>query len=492
MSMKPTDRILAPPRGSAAEAMAYARKRGASHEGHLALYFATVYDIAPKIGMDPSVVVVQSALETFDWTDAWWTERLNPAGIGITGDPQQNDASKVWATGEESALAQMVHLWLYAKGWPLPPALAPYAHLDPRRDAIHVSNLGSCETLEDLGGKWAVVLDYGQRIANRSRSVFPTLPDQVAAEEPTAMGYTKHDWSGIGFPGGLVYLPDDIPVEIKIIPSTVWGWTSGTKGTGQTRTTWHDTGNTTSSASGEYAWARDGGRGRLGSPGSYNGIFDKDRIIITQRFDEIVGHSATPQGNRQSWAFEQAFGTGFDAGLRVGAALHGGICAAMGWQVDTALVKHQDWSGKWCPGQILNRSLWSHVVKLTSQAAVAALGAAAGGGVVVPPTYPAPAFIPELEAFKTKPNNEIPYRVNGDGWVAIYVGDRVGAHRETRRRRFAVGTEDVGPLIKPGEQFDVDWLIISGDFADTYYTPYGTRVLAEDTGRISDMKGTGE
>lgn len=197
------------------------------------------------------------------------------------------------------------------------------------------------------------------------------------------MSYKAHNFPG--FPRNPVYLPDWIPVEIKIIPSSVRGWTSGTKFTGQTQITWHDTGNSSSSASGEWNWAATGGRADINSPGSYNGIYDRHRIIICQRFDEIVGHSGTPAGNR-SWAFEQAFGTGFDASIPVGVALFGGIIAAMGWSVETSLRKHQDWSGKWCPGQILNRNMWPQVQAMVADAARKA-AAAAGGTVTPPQTY---------------------------------------------------------------------------------------------------------
>lgn len=306
-------------------------------------------------------------------------------------------------------------------------------------------------------------------------------------------GYTAHDWSHIGFPGGPVYLPDSIPVEIKIISSSVPGWTSGQKLRGQTKTTWHDTGNPSSTASSEWGWAANGGRAGINSPGSYNGIFDPTKIIISQRFDELVGHAGTPNGNRQGWAFEQAFGNGFEAGLRVGAALHGGICAAMGWSVDTALVKHQYWSGKWCPGQILNRGMWSQVVKMTSDAALAAAGAAAGGKI--PPTAPVyakPVPIPELQtAMKGKTDDTAPYRVDGDGWVALYVSDRVKAIKDTPRLRYSSGTEEVGGPVKAGEEFDVSWLLISTNFPDTYLTPWLTRIRAADTVRVGDVAQAG-
>ncbi len=178
MGMSPHDRIHGPARGSPTEALVFARNVGSARIEDVADYVWTVYQVAPQVGIDPAIVVSQSALETDNWRDTWWTERLNPAGVGITGDPAQNAASRTWDTGADAALAQIVHLWLYTDGDPLPEALAPYRDLDPRADAIPVPNRGSVTTLADLGAKWAAVADYGQRIATRSRSIFPALPDQ--------------------------------------------------------------------------------------------------------------------------------------------------------------------------------------------------------------------------------------------------------------------------------------------------------------------------
>jgi hypothetical protein len=83
-----------------------------------------------------------------------------------------------WATGTDAARGQIVHLWLYARGKQLHAQLASFANLDPRRDALKDAWYGTNQTLASLGGKWATEVDYGQRIANRSRDIFAMLPDQ--------------------------------------------------------------------------------------------------------------------------------------------------------------------------------------------------------------------------------------------------------------------------------------------------------------------------
>lgn len=177
------------------------------------------------------------------------------------------------------------------------------------------------------------------------------------------MSMKKYQFPGLPNP---VYLPDWIPVEIKIIPSKVAGWTSGQKvpASNFTSTTWHDTGNSTSNANGEWSWAASGGRAGINSPGSYNAIFDGTKIIISQRFDELVGHAANHTGNVTSYGFEQA-GHGpsydFNKSLEVGYWLHAGVLQSMGRTAKAAMYQHNYWSGKHCPAQIRNRGIWSKV-----------------------------------------------------------------------------------------------------------------------------------
>jgi hypothetical protein len=176
--MLPADTIHGSPRGSPDTAMTFARNIDARRLDQVERYLAEVYALAPRAGIDPAIVVAQSALETDNWRDRWWAERLNPAGLGITGDPVHNEGSRSWGSGADAARAQIVHLSLYARGKPLPPDLEPHAHLDPRRDAIAADVLGTRRTLASLGGFWAAVADYGQRICNRSQSVFLDVPNQ--------------------------------------------------------------------------------------------------------------------------------------------------------------------------------------------------------------------------------------------------------------------------------------------------------------------------
>ncbi len=290
-----------------------------------------------------------------------------------------------------------------------------------------------------------------------------------------------HTWPGMKNP---VSLPDWIVVEIKLIPK-MSNWTSGISSSQHVGSTWHDTGNPDSSADSDYRWAANNRPG--GVPGSYNGIFDARKLIITQRFDELVGHAANHTGNVTSYAFEQAFGSaggGYEESLKVGAAIHGGIMATNGWSVATSLKQHNYWSGKNCPGQIRNKGDWPRVVAMVEAARIAALDAAGGVRPSPPsaPTYAKPIHVKELE-YTTFP----PALVTLEGSDFIYVNDVVEATKATPRLQKAYdGAERTGPDIKAGEQFPVEWLFKSDDGQWYYLSPWATRIKYLDTKRISD------
>lgn len=182
--MQVTDRLVAPPRGTPAQAMAYAGRAGAGRLEEVRAYVAEVYRLAPLAGLDPAIAVAQSAHETDAWRSPVWRQRLNPAGLGVTDGP---DYGYGFGTGVEAARAQLVHLAAYALGLPLPPALAPYAALDPRLRAIPIPWLGSIRTIADLVGKWATDVNYAAGICRQGNAIWPDLPDQEGRQQEEPM-----------------------------------------------------------------------------------------------------------------------------------------------------------------------------------------------------------------------------------------------------------------------------------------------------------------
>jgi N-acetylmuramoyl-L-alanine amidase len=165
------DPLLAAPRGSAARALGSSLIAEARRPEDLQAYIMEVYRLAPLVGIDPAIVVAQSAHETGWWQSPAWTEHLNPAGIGITG---ADVASPSWESGEAAARAHLVHLFLYAAG-PVAPGhpLEPYVPLDPRYDAaLAAGRAQSATSLADLTGLWATDPDYAGRVARVGTRLF--------------------------------------------------------------------------------------------------------------------------------------------------------------------------------------------------------------------------------------------------------------------------------------------------------------------------------
>ena len=169
--MTADDPLLAAPRGSAVQVLESLLRAEAARPDELEAYITEVYRLAPAIGLDPAIVVAQSALETGWWQSPAWTDDLNPAGIGITG-PEA--ASPSWESGAAAARAHLVHLFLYASG-PIPPGhpLEPYIPLDPRyAAALAAGRAQSAGSIADLAGRWATDPDYASSIARVGSNLF--------------------------------------------------------------------------------------------------------------------------------------------------------------------------------------------------------------------------------------------------------------------------------------------------------------------------------
>jgi N-acetylmuramoyl-L-alanine amidase len=162
-AMTSDDRLRAPARGTVVSVLSHATAMGAARQAELWDYVLEIYRLAPLVGLDPAIVVAQSALETGWWQSPAWVEHLNPAGIGITGP---DVPSPTWASGTDAARAHLVHLFVYAAG-PIPRGhpLAAYVALDPRYDAaLAAGRAGSATTIGDLAGRWATDPDYASKI----------------------------------------------------------------------------------------------------------------------------------------------------------------------------------------------------------------------------------------------------------------------------------------------------------------------------------------
>ena len=182
MPMLPSDRLLALPRGTADRVINYFNDIPEYVERWFAFvdYTLAVFDLAPKAGIDPAIVIAQASHETGKFTSFWWKERLNPAGIGITGDNTQNYASRTFKTGREAARAHLSHLQLYATG----NISSPFVIADdPRYQAYREAygNKARASTISDLAGTWAVDNTYASGVCRHGNEIFPNL---VASSQP--------------------------------------------------------------------------------------------------------------------------------------------------------------------------------------------------------------------------------------------------------------------------------------------------------------------
>lgn len=312
------------------------------------------------------------------------------------------------------------------------------------------------------------------------------------------MALRAHRFKGLN---ADVLLPDDIEVTVDIVPDSKIGWVrSGTRSSGQTRTTYHNTGNSGSTAMKERNYLHGGPMGRNQRTGElerrlvgFNFAVDDKRIIQLTPLDEVTWAAGTVVGNDTSWHVEHCYGgaINWEKSLRNAIALHAGLIAAKGWDADHALVRHNHWKNKHCPAQILDKGLWPSVQRQVGEAARAASGGGGGDGGGGAPTFADPVPIPELAAFRDHDANTIPAVVTvADGSPFYFVNDRVKATRETPRLQLAnPDSERVGPDLQAGQEFDVLWIFTSSADDESYYvTPHDTRVKVEDTARLGSSR----
>jgi uncharacterized protein YraI len=177
-----SDSIVGPVRGSAEEAIGYASAFEPYRPEEVERYIVEMYRLAPEVGFDPAILVAQSAHETGNWRSYWWFVRLNPAGLGITGDPAQEAASPTFPSGTIAARAQIAHMHaeVYGSSRPLPPILQG---VDPTYQRVFEAGwAGTIRTIEDLTGTWAVDPEYHDKLARKGNVIFGDDPrDLVTA-----------------------------------------------------------------------------------------------------------------------------------------------------------------------------------------------------------------------------------------------------------------------------------------------------------------------
>jgi hypothetical protein len=171
--------ILAPSIGTLEQALRFADRDPVAVE-----YLQELWRLCSLFGMSFSILAAQSAHETARWTSYWWKTRRNPAGLGITGDPNQDAASPTFSSGKDAARAHVAHMLVYTLGASQASALwrqvlgRDIAEDDPRYRAVIAAGwAGTVRTIADLTGKWATDPQYAEKIASLAASFFGELEE---------------------------------------------------------------------------------------------------------------------------------------------------------------------------------------------------------------------------------------------------------------------------------------------------------------------------
>jgi hypothetical protein len=266
----------------------WAEAHGAYRFDEVKAYLDCMSEFCASLGFDYGLMVAQSAHETANWKSYWWQTRLNPAGIGLTGDDTQNAASGTWETGCDAAKAHIAHMAAYVLGG-LTAGSIPEAqqaiNLDPRYKAVFEAGLAeSVAAIGDLGnGKWATDPDYSSAIVERANQIFGgTAP------------VTKFTTTIPGLPGGP--LETTYPVAMKIIP--VGLQRPGTPAHTPRRSVQHGNGNPNAMAAADAQWLANGAPNDQGKPTqtSWHAIGDDTQVIVQVPLNEVTWQAADGSG----------------------------------------------------------------------------------------------------------------------------------------------------------------------------------------------------
>lgn len=187
--------ILDKPSASLDHAKAWARQKRASRIADVDAYLTEVWRIAPKYKIDPAGMAAQSSHETGGWTAApWWTDALNPAGIGVTGVAGEGMR---FASPIDAARVHLVHLLTYARPSILHKVSPEWIRLNARFVFPWLAGFaGDAKTYDDLGGRWAADTGYGSKVMDHWRGI----KDAIVAPKPTPQPTP----GGAPLPAGIV------------------------------------------------------------------------------------------------------------------------------------------------------------------------------------------------------------------------------------------------------------------------------------------------
>ena len=186
IALQPADKLMHTTRGDPSGVYRFAQAVGSYRLADTRAYINEIYRLAPLVGLDPAIMIGQSALETGYWKGRFWLSSLNPAGIGIYDDYQPT--SFYWATGTDAARGHMYRLYTYAAG--VPPQghiLYQYRHLTPGvENAVRLGYAGTKTTIQSLEGSWALMALYAKGLCNKGNEILNFIERTSPTVTPVA------------------------------------------------------------------------------------------------------------------------------------------------------------------------------------------------------------------------------------------------------------------------------------------------------------------
>jgi hypothetical protein len=186
-----------------AAAMAYVDSRSdlgpVINRAGVQAYVTELARLAQMAGMRFITAFAQACDECNVFRDAaFWGKYGNPIGYGAEETLERpgdiNYVGGKW-TPVGAARVHLVHLYLYAGGTDLPPALEPYQSLDIRWNGA-LPYAGLAPTLEGLSGRWAANLNYANQIAAHANRAFPGKAELPVANKPRILLTRGHGTTG--------------------------------------------------------------------------------------------------------------------------------------------------------------------------------------------------------------------------------------------------------------------------------------------------------
>ncbi len=496
-----TDAIIRPSRGSAQGWIDWVNRHRdtVKRPDDVIAYINAVYELcAPDDMPDAFIVITDAFLETGNFSNRWWSERLNAGSLGVTGDAAQNEASPTFKTPLQAARAHVSHLLLYATGQIDRGSLVPAD--DPRylayRDAYGTS---AYPTIAGLTGRYAADPFYAAKIAQRQQEIYPVFTTPV--EQPPAGGST------VSIVFGNVPYPDVIKSHFPtsnpwigsgapaILEAVVWHRMLGTwAGTNA----WGQAGNF-ATAYGVSVKATDGTGGKIYewiAPNS--GLYGESSGPVNAPYGDglaLVNKVGVSSVNRTTKAIEISgnYDTPLDADAKHAVAALTAYFADqkhIPWdqfpiipgENRSFVVWHQEitiGSGKVCPGQVVMDAT-PEMIQMTADI----MKQYQETGVPVPEPKPEPAPTPKPGKYATPIT--YPWLSSEDANVHNVGSTRVlpltltyTAQKATPRyQKGSKQAEKIGPNIAKGTQFEANRVFRSGDGITFVMTRYGSRVLA--------------